>query len=319
MSLDTEPRLDVCPCSACGSPVFDDELYCEACGVHTSTSEEASEIEPGVREQRDLGLIAGISDRGRRRARNEDAMAIAEANGRFLACVCDGVASTANGDQAARVAADSALASLESLLFTSDWPAAHDLEERFDAAFLVAQSAVMLVPDEEPDGSDLSPSTTLVSALASSERIVVGNVGDSRAYWLTRAGGGKTLSVDDSLAQENIAEGVPPEVAFADPDAHTITRWIGGDADSVEPRLATFEVTEPGVLVLCTDGLWNYFEDPDRLHRILDGCGNAAMEMASRLVDAALAAGGQDNVTVVVVPIGLDSGPTTPRAWGSQS
>jgi serine/threonine protein phosphatase PrpC len=147
----------------------------------------------------------------------------------------------------------------------------------------------------------------------------VGNVGDSRAYWLTRAGGGKTLSVDDSLAQENIAEGVPPEVAFADPDAHTITRWIGGDADSVEPRLATFEVTEPGVLVLCTDGLWNYFEDPDRLHRILDGCGNAAMEMASRLVDAALAAGGQDNVTVVVVPIGLDSGPTMPRAWGSQS
>jgi serine/threonine protein phosphatase PrpC len=47
------------------------------------------------------------------------------------------------------------------------------------------------------------------------------------------------------------------------------------------------------------------------MQRILDGCDNSAIEMARRLVDAALDAGGQDNVTVVVVPIGVDSGPTT--------
>jgi serine/threonine protein phosphatase PrpC len=75
----------------------------------------------------------------------------------------------------------------------------------------------------------------------------------------------------------------------------------------------SFDVTESGVLLLCTDGLWNYFEDPDRLHRVLDGCSDSAIEMARRLVDAALAAGGQDNVTVVVLPIGVDSGSTTPN------
>jgi serine/threonine protein phosphatase PrpC len=313
MSMDTENRLDVFPCSACQSPVFDDELFCEACGTRVPTHEDASESDPGHREERDLGVIAGITDRGRRRSRNEDAMAIAAANGRFLAAVCDGVASTANGDQAARAAADATVASLEPLLRTSDWPEDEALEDLFEAAFREAQNAVMLVPDEEPEGSDLAPSTTLVSVLASPDRIVIGNVGDSRAYWLARTGAGRALTVDDSLAQENIAEGVAPEVALADPDAHTITRWIGGDADSVSPRLVSFDVTESGVLLLCTDGLWNYFEDPDRLHRVLDGCSDSAIEMARRLVDAALAAGGQDNVTVVVLPIGVDSGPTTPN------
>jgi serine/threonine protein phosphatase PrpC len=320
MSMDTESQLDVFPCPACRSPIFDDELFCEACGTSVSTDEptgdghsDSNNRDANHWEERDLRVIAGITDRGRRRSRNEDAMAIAAANSRVLAAVCDGVASTANGDQAARAAADATVSSLEPLLRTSDWPEDESLEELFDAAFREAQSAVMLVPDEEPEGSDLSPSTTLVSVLASPDRIVVGNVGDSRAYWLALAGGGRTLSVDDSLAQESIAQGISPEVAFADPDAHTITRWIGGDSDSVSPRLVSFEVTEPGVLVLCTDGLWNYFEDPDRMQRILDGCDDPAIEMARRLVDAALEAGGQDNVTVVVVPLGIDSGPTTPN------
>lgn len=307
MSLDTETRLDVFPCPACLSPVFDDELYCEACGTPVATPDHTNASDSEHREERDLDVIAGVTDRGLRRSRNEDAMALAAVNSRFLAAVCDGVASTANGDQAARAAADATVASLEPLLHTSEWPEDDALEELFEAAFREAQSAVMLVPDEEPDGSDLSPSTTLVSVLASPDRIVVGNVGDSRAYWLARTGGGRTLTVDDSLAQEAIAEGVPPEVAFADPDAHTITRWIGGDADSVSPRVVTFDVDEPGVLVLCTDGLWNYFEDLDRLHRVLNGCGHSAIAMARRLVDEALAAGGLDNVTVVVVPIGDDA------------
>lgn len=311
MSLDTDTQLDVFPCPACQSPVFDDELYCEVCGAGVTTRETGGD--QGDREERDLRVMAGISDRGRRRSRNEDAMTIAAANGRFLAAVCDGVASTANGDQAARAAADATLSSLEPMLRMPDWPEGDALEELFDAAFREAQSAVMLVPDEEPEGSDLSPSTTLVTALVSSDKVVVGNVGDSRAYWLPLAGGGKTLSIDDSLAQESIAQGVAPEVALADPDAHTITRWIGGDTDSVAPRLVTFDVTEPGVLVLCTDGLWNYFEEPDRLHRLLDGCGHSAIDIARRLVDAALAAGGLDNVTVVVVPIGVDSELTTPK------
>lgn len=318
MSLDTGTGLDVFPCPTCESPVFDDELFCEACGIEVAANDGTEKKGSSDKEERDLQVVAGITDRGRRRSRNEDAMAVAAANERVLAAVCDGVASTANGDQAARVAADATLASLERLLHMSDWPGEDALEEVFDTAYGEAQRAVMLVPDDEPDGSDLSPSTTLVSAFATSHRIAVGNVGDSRAYWLPRAGGGVTLSVDDSVAQEQIAGGVAPEVAFANPEAHVITRWIGGDTDSISPRLVTFDVTEPGVLVLCTDGLWNYFEDPDEMSGVLDGWGDTPIEMARRFVDAALAAGGHDNVTVVVVPIGSDLDLARPDGGGAQ-
>jgi serine/threonine protein phosphatase PrpC len=112
------------------------------------------------------------------------------------------------------------------------------------------------------------------------------------------------LTVDDSWAQESIAEGAAPEVAYADPDAHIITRWIGGEADSVTPTVVTLDATEPGLLLVCSDGLWNYFEDPQNLLELIpDWAVSAPIEIARRLTDAALVAGGHDNITVVVVPV----------------
>jgi PPM family protein phosphatase len=231
-------------------------------------------------------------------------MAIAGVDGRFVAAVCDGVASTANAHLAARAAADAALAVLEPLLYAPQWPDAQGLHDLLNEAFHEAQGAVMLVPDDEPDGNDVSPSTTLVAAIATPGRVVVGNVGDSRAYWLRRdRGESRLLTTDDSSAQERIAEGVAPEIAYADPDAHTITRWIGGDADSVAPTVCAFDVTGPGHLLVCTDGLWNYFGDPDRLALLVPSDASSPIEIARGLTDAALDAGGLDNITVAVVPL----------------
>ena len=84
---------------------------------------------------------------------------------RFLAVVCDGVASTANPDQAAQAATAAALAVLEPLIYTPEWPGSDRLEEMLGEAFAEAQRAVMQVPDDEPDGNELSPSTTLVVAV----------------------------------------------------------------------------------------------------------------------------------------------------------
>jgi serine/threonine protein phosphatase PrpC len=161
----------------------------------------------------------------------------------------------------------------------------------------------MRIPDDEPDGNDLSPSTTMVAAVVSPELVVVGNVGDSRAYWLS-PGDCRLLTKDDSWAQDAIGEGMAPEVAYAHPDSHTITRWIGADAETPEPMLHALTVTAPGVILVCTDGLWNYFGDPDELGDLLFQGGAAApIETARRLADAALAAGGQDNVTIAIVPV----------------
>jgi serine/threonine protein phosphatase PrpC len=243
---------------------------------------------------------------GLRRSRNEDAFAIAHAGDRSVVAVCDGVASTANGDQAARAAADAALEVLEPLLHAAEWPDDDALRRHLEGAFDEAQRSVLGVPgDDDPYGNDASPSTTLVVAVAASGRAVVGNVGDSRAYWMTQeAGHSRVLTVDDSWAEEQIAQGMPAELAHGHPDANTITRWIGGDTDSWTPRVTVLEPGETGHLVVCSDGLWNHFDDPERLSGLVAQPAPPPLEVARCLTDAALDAGGQDNVTVAVIPLG---------------
>lgn len=119
--------------------------------------------------------------------------------------------------------------------------------------------------------------------------------------------------MDDTVAQERLAEGASPQEAFGLREAHSITRWIGADAESTEPRITDLEVTDPGLLVVCTDGLWNYFEDPEHLGQMVAAAdGSTASGIARMLTDAALAAGGQDNVTVAVIPVGPAHRPAAP-------
>lgn len=304
MSLDTHHDVEISPCRKCESQVFDDERFCEVCG--TRVVEEAAQAHADAqrasdREELDLGSIAAISDRGLVRRRNEDAMAIALSGDRSLAVVCDGVASTANPDLAARAAAEEVLLHLEPLLSTAEPLTAEELAEQMRAAFARAQQAVLSIPDDEPDGSDLSPSTTAVAAIVTPERIVVGNVGDSRAYWLSRHDC-QLLTTDDSMAEEMIAEGMAPEDAYTHPNAHGITRWVGADAESEGPALVEMPVPGPGVLLLCTDGLWNYFRNPAQLGDLVFEAGTppVAGATAKRLTDAALESGGRDNITVAV-------------------
>ena len=323
MSLHTDSDSEVRPCPQCQSPVFDDEHYCEGCGRRVGdeplVAHAAVPRRHGYRDELDLGVIAGVTDRGTRRHRNEDALAIAAVDGRIVAAVCDGVASTANPDQAARAAANTALAVVEPLLLASDWPGDARLEELLGEAFDEAQQAVLEVPSDEPDGNDQSPSTTMVVVCAAPGHVTVANIGDSRAYWLSSVPAhARLLTVDDSWAQERIGEGVAPAVAYADPDAHVITRWIGGETDSVTPSVVTLDVPEPGLLLVCSDGLWNYFEDPQRLLELIPDWAEAEpIETARRLTDAALVAGGHDNITVVVVPVDPAAGHRNETAGGA--
>ena len=99
------------------------------------------------------------------------------------------------------------------------WPTRHELHGLLNEAFEEAQRSVAVtMDDDETAAVNCHPSTTMVVALAATGQIVVGNVGDSRAYWLGQAADGRRLlTVDDTVAQELMAEGAPPDEAFGPP------------------------------------------------------------------------------------------------------
>ena len=152
-------------------------------------------------------------------------------------------------------------------------------------------------------------SCTFVAAVVEQDLLVVGSVGDSRAYWLPDTGAATALTVDDSFAQLQITSGVPRAQAEAGPQSHAITRWLGVDSPDHKPTPATMTFAEPGWLLVCSDGLWNYCsaaQDMATLVQQTSGSSPAATEplaLAGALVDWANAKGGQDNVSVALARI----------------
>lgn len=243
--------------------------------------------------EHDLHGLAAVTDRGRRHDRNEDAVAVARDGARVVAVVTDGVSASTEPERASRAAAN---AGARALLDGADHHEAH-------AAAMKAATHV----DQEPE-SDLGPSaTTYLAAVVDRDRITLASTGDCRAYWFSPHGD-TVLTTDDSWAAEEVESGrMDHDEAMADPRAHVITRWLGGDADpSWDPAVRDLVPSGAGRLLLCSDGLWNDAADGATLRAWCDGLDietDDPMTLARALVDAANAAGGEDNITVVVVDV----------------
>src|SRR5262249_61571664 len=91
-------------CPGCGGTAFGPEGYCETCGQRRPTAADHSDLE--------LGALAGVTDRGKRHHRNEDAMALGRLAGAAVAVVCDGVSSSTRPDTASHAALDAAMPAL---------------------------------------------------------------------------------------------------------------------------------------------------------------------------------------------------------------
>jgi len=271
-------------CESCGGTGFTTDGYCERCGQRGPTGPDRSEF--------DLGLLAGVTDIGHRHERNEDALALGTLPGIALAVVCDGVSSSSRGDAASHAAVDVALPVLRTALLEGAVP-----ERALGRAVHAARDAVAAVAG--PDQGN-PPSCTFVAAVVAAGAITVGWVGDSRAYWLPDAGAPRCLTVDDSLANELIATGMPADEAYAQPHSGALVRWIGVDADAGPPKVVTVVPEGPGRLVVCSDGLSRYRSAPDELAAAAPP--GPPLAVARQLTQLALDAGGVDNITVVVVP-----------------
>jgi len=175
------------------------------------------------------------------------------------------------------------------------------LREAGEAAQAQAVAAASL-PEPNP------PACTFVAAVLDSSTVVVGWVGDSRAYWLPDDGIPLQLSTDDSWAAEAIAVGFSREEAERAPQAHSITRWLGTDAPDAVPRTVARRLESPGWLLLCSDGLWNYRSEAadlgDLVRTTAASTGAEPLALAEALVAWANQQGGHDNITVALARVG---------------
>jgi serine/threonine protein phosphatase PrpC len=154
----------------------------------------------------------------------------------------------------------------------------------------------------------LGMGTTLTVALIRDGILILAHVGDSRAY-LLHAGNLAQISDDHSWVGEMVRRGeLTPAEAAIHPHRSVITRALGTDND-VDPDIAEMPVAEGDRVLLCSDGLTGMVAD-DTIAQLLQS-DRDPQAVAESLVQAALAAGGEDNVTVVVVEIQADIDPAT--------
>ncbi|MCX5226255.1 PP2C family serine/threonine-protein phosphatase [Streptomyces sp. NPDC006553] len=293
-------------CVACRAGRVDTDGYCENCG----------HAQPRERDhmEQELDSVAAVSDRGLRHHRNEDAFAVSattlpDGSPATLAIVCDGVSSATRPDEASAAAAEAAGASLLAALPRGT----HPQQAMHEAIVAAAEAVNSLAEEPGQDGAEHdphrhrnAPACTIVGSVVADGLLVVGWVGDSRVYWVPddRATPAARLTEDDSWAAQMVAAGLMNEAeAYADERAHAITGWLGADAYELEPHTAAFKPDRSGVVVVCTDGLWNYAEGADDMARVVPAdASDRPLHGAQVLVGHALDGGGHDNITVALVP-----------------
>lgn len=232
------------------------------------------------------------SDVGHLRTGNEDSFLVDDRL--ELYAVADGM----GGHNAGEVASATALEALRAAVASG---------KALDAAIVIANSAVFEKAATDRDLDGMGTTLTAVAILGEST-LLIGHVGDSRAYRI-RDGALEQLTEDHSLVEELVREGrLSPEEAEVHPRRSVITRALGIDPN-VEVDLYTIDARTGDRLLLCSDGLTTMVRDDDVL-RIAQLEKDPRLA-ADRLVDAANEAGGDDNITVIIIDV-LEAPPPAP-------
>lgn len=228
--------------------------------------------------------VAGASHIGPVRSENQDAMAAEPLATGAAVIVADGMGGEPGGGEAARQAVAAALGAMR-----GNRPS----EATARDAFLAAVAAVGRLRGQIGG----HPGTTMTLALLDGPSVLVAHAGDSRAYLVDDARA-VALTPDDSWVGERVRSGELPEGSERHhPRRNLITSAVTGDL--LEPHLRRIELSSASTLLLCSDGFWDPLMDTDIAALLPPGEPLATAVAAA--VEAALDAGGSDNVTVVAV------------------
>lgn len=237
----------------------------------------------------------GVTHRGLVRKENQDTLRFElTADGKMLTAVlCDGMGGARAGSLASAMASDSFMSHAANSL--DEGSSASDMKEILTEAVNFANTAVY--NRAFADYSCMGMGTTLVALLVAGKKALIGNVGDSRAYLLTKDQLTQ-VTTDHSLVEDMIARGkLRREDARSHPKKNIITRAVGVDA-SVRVDLLELRFPVEGRLLLCSDGLSNVVTEEEMLRLLLE---HPEPEPACEaLLSLALEHGAPDNVTVFI-------------------
>ena len=246
--------------------------------------------------------MVALSDRGRVRERNEDAVFVDA--GRGLAVLADGL----GGHRAGAVASNMAVAVLgselpQSFVLSLRGPTPGDIaasaRETMMGAVIRTNAVIHHAAGENPKYAGMG--TTLVAAQFYADRLLVAHVGDSRLYrW--RAGVLAQLTRDHTRLQCQIDKGML-EVGQGRPatNRNLLTRALGVDA-IVRPEIGDHAVQAGDIYLLCSDGLTGMADD-EQIAAVMNRHGGDMRQSAAQLVEKANELGGKDNVSVILAKI----------------
>ena len=239
----------------------------------------------------------GLTDVGCIRTQNQDAYLIEQLDKNTLLCVvCDGMGGAKSGNIASSLASD---------IFVQQVKQTWNPDMSQDSVDKMLRNAVKManftVYDQSRQFEEFSGmGTTLVAVIIQGKKATFANVGDSRAYFIGRAGI-RQITVDHSVVQLMVSRGeLTPEQAKTYPGKSLITRAIGTES-MVMCDIFHRKVSKGDYLLLCSDGLSNLMDDQEILFEVAHGQDKS--KCCQRLLDIAKKRGAPDNVTSVLISL----------------
>lgn len=240
-------------------------------------------------------IIANRTDIGRVRQVNEDSLWVEHLpSGVVAAVVADGMGGHLAGEVASRMTVDSLQASIS---HAATGMTDEECEAMLQSAVKQANEVVYTTASSNEQYSNMG--TTVIIALVEGERAVIAHVGDSRVY-KANSDGLVQLTDDHTLVNELVKSGqITPEEAAVHPRRNVIMRAVGTDPE-VSADVSVYSLTPSDILLLCSDGLTDMVSHDQMLETLL----TETLDLdgkTERLVSLALHAGGDDNITVVLL------------------
>ena len=237
-----------------------------------------------------------LSDKGKEREENEDSFWVEAEEGLFI--VSDGMGGHRGGELASKIVTEDLPVMIENALGKLRSGSPRSIRRVFKKA-VVEQSKQLRMEGASEDGYK-GMGATLAAVLLRQDRVYVGNLGDSRVYRL-RKGKLLLLSRDHSVVTELLEEGkIEPAEAEGHEAEGQITRYVGmEEEEEAVPYVRSLAAKRGDRLLLCTDGLTDMVNEK-KIAEMLSSEADC-QATCEQLIESANAAGGHDNITVVVI------------------